>query len=269
MDILERIVAHKKIEVGGRKQLVSTKQLERSQHFGRPVYSLKEFLLHPDKSGIIAEFKRYSPSKKDINTHSTVQEVTTAYAKAGVSGISVLTDQHFFKGTSDDLIIARKYNDVPLLRKEFIIDEYQLVEAKAIGADVILLIAECLEKKQLARLAKFAKSLGLEVLTEIHSTEQLPKLTEDIDIVGVNNRNLKTFKVDLQHSKELFHKIPDTYIRISESGISHPDTIVDLKQHGFQGFLIGENFMKTESPGVACQEFISEIERRGADAQSV
>ena len=269
MDILERIVAHKKIEVGGRKQLVSTKQLERSQHFGRPVYSLKEFLLHPDKSGIIAEFKRYSPSKKDINTHSTVQEVTTAYAKAGVSGISVLTDQHFFKGTSDDLIIARKYNDVPLLRKEFIIDEYQLVEAKAIGADVILLIAECLEKKQLARLAKFAKSLGLEVLTEIHSTEQLPKLTEDIDIVGVNNRNLKTFKVDLQHSKELFHKIPDTYIRISESGISHPDTIVDLKQHGFQGFLIGENFMKTESPGVACQEFISEIERRGAEAQSV
>ena len=259
MDILERIVAHKKIEVGGRKQIISTKQLERSRHFNREVYSLKDFLLRPDKSGIIAEFKRYSPSKKDINTTSKVQDVTTAYAKAGVSGISVLTDTKFFKGTSADLIIARKHNEVPILRKEFIVDEYQLLEAKAIGADVILLIAECLEKNHLARLAKFAKSLGLEVLTEIHSAAQLPKLTEYIDIIGVNNRNLKTFKVDLQHSKELFHKIPSHYIRISESGISNPDTIVDLKQHGFQGFLIGENFMKTLDPGAACSQFITEV----------
>ena len=262
MDILEKIVAHKKIEVGGRKQLTTTKQLERSKHFNRKVHSLKEYLLCPDKSGIIAEFKRYSPSKKDINTHSKVPEVTTGYTAAGVSGISVLTDYHFFKGTSEDLLIARKYNEIPILRKEFIIDEYQLIEAKAIGADVILLIAECLEKDHLARLAKFAKSLGLEVLTEIHTAEQLPKLTEDIDIVGVNNRNLKTFKVDLEHSKQLFHQIPDSYIRISESGISHPDTIVELKQHGFQGFLIGENFMKTQEPGKTCQSFIAEIEDR-------
>jgi len=262
MDILDRIVAHKKIEIGGRKQLVSTKQLERSRHIDRTVHSLKEFLLRPDKSGIIAEFKRYSPSKKDINTTSQVQEVTTAYAAAGVSGISVLTDTKFFKGTIEDLIIARKHNEVPILRKEFIIDEYQLLEAKAMGADVILLIAECLEKAHLARLAKFAKSLGLEVLTEIHSAEQLPKLTEDIDIVGVNNRNLKTFKVDLQHSKELFHKIPASYVRISESGISHPDTIVELKQHGFQGFLIGENFMKTANPGAACAAFIDEVQEK-------
>ena len=268
MDILEKIVAHKQIEVGGRKQLVSTKQLERSQYFTREVISLKTFLLRPDKSGIIAEFKRYSPSKKDINTHSTVQQVTIGYAAAGVSGISVLTDHRFFKGTSNDLIIARKYNDVPILRKEFIIDEYQLLEAKAIGADAILLIAECLEKEQLARLAKFAKSLGLEVLTEIHSAAQLPKLTADIDIVGVNNRNLKTFQVDLQHSKELFHKIPSSYVRISESGISHPDTIVDLKQHGFQGFLIGENFMKTEQPGEACAQFIKEIERKSGEVKN-
>jgi indole-3-glycerol phosphate synthase len=260
MDILERIIAYKHIEVGSRKQLVPTKSLERSQHFGRSTLSLKAAILNPEKSGIIAEFKRHSPSKKDINTTSKVEEVTTAYTQAGVSGISVLTDSKFFKGRSEDLKRARKYNpNTPILRKEFIIDEYQLLEAKSIGADVILLIAECLDKKRIAELAKFAKSLGLEVLTEIHSAAQLPKLTADMDIIGVNNRNLKTFVVDIQASKDLFFKIPDTFIKISESGISHPDTIIDLKQHGFQGFLIGENFMKTMNPGLACAEFTQAV----------
>ena len=260
MDILERIIAYKHIEVGGRKQLVSTKSLERSKYFDRPTLSLKAALLNPNKSGIIAEFKRYSPSKKDINITAKVADVTTGYTKAGVSGISCLTDTKFFKGTTEDLKIARLHNpNTPILRKEFIVDEYQLVEAKSMGADVILLIGECLSKKRLAELAKFAKSLHLEVLTEIHSAEQLPKLTADIDIVGVNNRNLKTFKVDIQHSKELFHQIPNHFIKISESGISHPDTIVELKEHGFQGFLIGENFMKTDNPATACMEFTEAV----------
>ncbi|MEM1124078.1 MAG: indole-3-glycerol phosphate synthase TrpC [Bacteroidota bacterium] len=260
MDILERIVAYKHIEVGGQKQLVSSRSLERSQYFDKPTVSLKKALLDSKKSGIVAEFKRHSPSKKDINVTAKVEDVTVGYTKAKVSGISILTDTKFFKGRKEDVLIARRYNpNTPILRKEFIVDEYQLLEAKAIGADVILLIAECLEKERLAALAKFAKSLGLEVLTEIHSAEQLPKLTEDIDIVGVNNRNLKTFQVDLQHSKDLFHKIPSHFVRISESGISHPDTILDLKAHGFQGFLIGENFMKTDNPAVACKDFTEAI----------
>jgi len=265
MDILEKIIAYKHIEVGNRKQLISTKSLERSRHFSRSPLSLKATLFNPQKSGIIAEFKRHSPSKKDINITAKVAAVTTGYTNSGVSGISVLTDTAFFKGTNEDLKIARKFNpDTPILRKEFIVDEYQLIEAKSIGADIILLIAECLSKKRLAELAAFAKSLGLEVLTEIHSAEQLPKLTSDIDIVGVNNRNLKTFVVDLQHSKELFHQIPDNYIKISESGISHPETIIDLKAHGFQGFLIGENFMKTSDPGAACMEFTKAIQKGAA-----
>ena len=261
MDILERIVAYKHIEVGGRKQVVTTKSLERSQYFNRPTLSLKASLLNPKKSGIIAEFKRHSPSKKDINITAKVADVTMGYTQAGVSGISCLTDTKFFKGTNEDLKIARLNNpQTPILRKEFIVDEYQLIEAKSIGADAILLIAECLDKKRLAALAKFAKSLDLEVLTEIHSAEQLRKLTVDIDIVGVNNRNLKTFKVDIQHSKDLFHQIPSNFIKISESGISHPDTIIDLKTHGFQGFLIGENFMKTDNPGAACMEFTKAVQ---------
>ena len=260
MDILERIVAYKHIEVGDRKQRIATKSLERSKYFDRPTLSLKAALLNPEKSGIIAEFKRHSPSKKDINITAKVEEVTTGYTKAGVSGISCLTDTKFFKGTNEDLKIARLHNPkTPILRKEFIVDEYQLIEAKSIGADVILLIAECLDKNRLAELAKFAKSLDLEVLTEIHSAEQLPKLTEDIDIVGVNNRNLKTFVVDIQHSKDLFYQIPDKFIKISESGISHPDTIVELKEHGFQGFLIGENFMKTANPALSCMEFTNAV----------
>lgn len=261
MDILEKIIAWKQIEVGNNKQLVPTRSLERSMHFNRPTLSLKAALLNPNKSGIIAEFKRHSPSKKDINISASVKDVTTQYTQAGVSGISVLTDTKFFKGKNEDLKIARLNNpQTPILRKEFIVDEYQIIEAKSIGADAILLIAECLEKKQLATLAHFAKSLNLEVLTEIHSVEQLPKLTTDIDIVGVNNRNLKTFVVDIQHSKDLFHQIPDRFVKISESGISNPTTIIDLKAHGFQGFLIGERFMKTENPGAACAEFTNAIQ---------
>ena len=261
MNILDKIVAHKKIEVSKRKGSTSMKTLERSVYFENDCYSMKEFLLRPDKSGIIAEFKRHSPSKGDINKHSTVEEVTTGYAKAGVSGLSVLTDYNFFKGQSEDLIKARNANQIPVLRKDFIVDEYQILEAKSIGADVILLIAECLSKPRVVELSAFAKSLGLEVLMEVHAEKQLSKLTQHIDIVGVNNRDLTTFTVSTQTSVRLFDIIPNDFIKISESGISNPATILELKDVGFQGFLIGEAFMKTENPALACEEFIAALSR--------
>ena len=262
MNILDKIVAYKKIEVSEHKKSTSIKALEQSIYFKNDCHSMKEFLLRPDKSGIIAEFKRHSPSKGDINTHSTVLNVTTGYVKAGVSGLSVLTDQRFFKGQSEDLTNARNFNEVPILRKDFIIDEYQILEAKSIGADVILLIAECLSKPRVAELSAFAKSLGLEVLMEVHAEKELSKLTQHIDIVGVNNRDLTTFKVSTETSVRLFDIIPNDFIKISESGISKPETISKLKAVGFQGFLIGEAFMKTENPALACEEFIDALLRR-------
>jgi len=260
MDILSKIVAHKKQEVTARKAVVSKSMLEQGIYFERSTLSMKEFLLRPDKSGIIAEFKRQSPSKGIINGTATVEAVTTAYVQAGVSGLSVLTDEHFFGGHSNDLRAARKVNDCPILRKDFIIDEYQLLEAKSIGADVILLIAECLDKQQLKQLARTAKKLDLEVLVEVHTLAQLDKLNEHVDIVGVNNRNLKDFTVSIQNSIDLFPSIPAEFIKISESGINDPKSVIQLQEAGFQGFLIGECFMKTANPGLACTNFIEVIQ---------
>lgn len=259
MTILEKIVAYKKEEVAQVKKEISAHALETSIYFDAPCLSLKHFLTHPDKSGIIAEFKRKSPSKGMINETEDVVEVTNGYVKGNVSGLSILTDEHFFGGGNEYLQSARLFNHIPILRKEFIIDDYQVLEAKAIGADVILLIAECLSKQEVIDLAKLAKGIGLEVLMEIHSEEQLEKCNPYIDIVGVNNRNLKTFKVDIQHSVDLFGKISNDFVKISESGISDPRTIVSLKKVGFQGFLIGENFMKSQNPEKACQSFIEAI----------
>ena len=260
MTILEKIVAHKQKEVAERKELYPAKLLEQSIYFPTPTVSLKKYLLRPDKSGIIAEFKRRSPSKGDINAFASVEKVSIGYMQAGASALSVLTDKHFFGGSNADLTEARKFNFCPILRKEFIIDEYQLIEAKSIGADVILLIAECLEKDQVLQLAKQAKALGLEVLLEIHSEEQLEKLNEFVDVVGVNNRNLKDFSVSIQTSIDLFSKIPDDFLKISESGISDANAIVELKQVGFQGFLIGEYFMKSADPAKTCRELIKKVE---------
>ena len=257
MTILEKIVAHKKKEIDNKKSLYPTKLLEKSIYFDTPVVSLKKYILREDKSGIIAEFKRHSPSKGDINPYAKVEEVSIGYMQAGASALSVLTDEAFFKGKNADLTEARKFNFCPILRKDFVVDEYQIIEAKSIGADAILLIAECLEKQELAALAKLAKSLGLEVLMEIHSQEQLNKICPDLDLIGVNNRNLKTFEVSTQTSVDLFPHIPADFVPISESGISHPDTIKALKAVGFQGFLIGEHFMASSNPGRACREFIA------------
>lgn len=262
MDILEKIVAHKKKEVAQRKSLYTEKLLEQSIYFeGKPV-SLKKYLTRPDKSGIIAEFKRQSPSKGVINAHAKVERTTIGYMQAGASALSVLTDKEFFGGTNDDLKTARKYNFCPVLRKDFVIDEYQIVEAKSIGADAILLIAACLEPQRLKALAAFAKSFGLEVLMEVHNEEELQhNLNEHLDVIGVNNRNLKTFEVNVGTSKQLAEMIPSEFVKISESGISDPATIVDLKTYGFQGFLIGETFMRSARPDLAAREFIEQLNK--------
>ena len=262
MDILEKIIAHKQQEVAEKKGLFPPKLLEQSTYFeGKPV-SLKKYLLREDKTGIIAEFKRKSPSKGVINAHAPVERTTIGYMQAGASALSVLTDKEFFGGDTKDLMTARKFNFCPVLRKDFVIDEYQIVEAKSIGADAILLIAAALEPARLKELAAFAKGLDLEVLMEVHNQEELENnLNEHLDVVGVNNRNLKTFEVSVETSKILAELIPNDFVKISESGISDPATIVELKQHGFQGFLIGETFMRSGRPELAAADFIDKVRR--------
>jgi indole-3-glycerol phosphate synthase len=260
MDILDKIIAHKAKEVAENKDLYPVKLLENSLYFpGQPV-SMKKYLLRPDKSGIIAEIKRKSPSKGAINMYVSVERTSIGYMQAGASALSILTDKEFFGGKNEDLTTARKFNFCPILRKDFIIDEYQIVEAKAIGADVILLIAAALKPEKLKQLAAFAKSLKMEVLLEVHNEEELnTSINEHVDMVGVNNRNLKTFDVSIQTSLKLAKLIPDNFIKVSESGISNPETILELKQNGFQGFLIGENFMQYGRPEKACATFIEKL----------
>ncbi|MBL1410725.1 indole-3-glycerol phosphate synthase TrpC [Sphingobacterium faecale] len=260
MTILDKIVARKKTEVAEAKAKVTIQQLEKYPLFSRICYSLKESIEHPQRTGIIAEYKRASPSKGIINGRSTVQEVVQGYQAAGASAISVLTDQDFFQGSLADLTAAREVLQLPLLRKEFIIDKYQIAEAKAFGADIILLIAACLTPAEVESLSIYAKSIGLNVLLEVHNEEELQRsIFNSIDAIGVNNRNLKDFSVSLDHSYDLVNKIPNRFIKVSESGISDPHTIRDLKKRGFQSFLIGENFMKTIDPGEAMKNFVGEV----------
>jgi len=259
MDILETIVAHKKTEVAAAKAKVTIEDLKKQPFFSRPTLSLKKFLLDETKTGIIAEFKRKSPSKGIINGNATVAEVTGAYAKHGASCLSVLTDEKFFGGTPADLIEARE-NNIPILRKDFMIDTYQLYEARAMGADVILLIAACLTPQQVKEFAAVAKDLQLEVLLEIHNEDELQHICDEVDFVGVNNRNLKTFEVDINTSLKLIQYIPSHQLAIAESGISNVDTIVTLKRAGFKGFLIGENFMKAPQPSIAFAEFVRTLQ---------
>ncbi len=262
MDILYKIIANKEIEVAEKKSLYPTKLLEKSIYFPSKTVSLKKYLLREDKAGIIAEIKRKSPSKGMINEHVSVERTSISYMQGGASAISVLTDTEFFGGKNEDLSTARKFNYCPILRKDFTIDEYQIVEAKSIGADAILLIAAVLSPKRLKELASFAKSFGLEVLMEVHNLEELTThLNEHLDVVGVNNRNLKTFEVNIETSIELAKAIPDQFVKISESGINDPETVIKLMKHGFQGFLIGEYFMSHSRPGAACAEFIQKIKK--------
>ncbi|HXH99731.1 MAG TPA: indole-3-glycerol phosphate synthase TrpC [Sphingobacteriaceae bacterium] len=260
MTILDTIVEKKKEEIAVSKKSIKVARLEESEYFSRTCYSLKEFVLDPARTGIIAEFKRRSPSKGTINDIASVSSVTTDYADAGASALSVLTDNSFFGGESSDLTEARKKNELPILRKDFMLDEYQIIEAKALGADIILLIAAILSPERIKQLAKVAKNIGLNVLLEVHNREELDRsLCNDLDAIGVNNRNLNDFSVSLDHSYELVDIIPDQFLKISESGISDPATIRDLKKAGFNGFLIGENFMKEQDPGKAMKLFVKDL----------
>jgi len=258
MNILDKIIEHKRGEVRLRKSAVPVAALEKSHFFSRPTLSLKQFLLDETRTGIITEFKRKSPSKGVINGQADVVTVTTAYANNGASCLSVLTDENFFGGSTEDLLKAR-INEIPILRKDFIIDEYQVTEAKAMGADVILLIAACLSIQRVQQLAGFAKSLGLNVLLELHAEEELEHICDETGLVGINNRNLKTFEVDIERSLKMAQKIPAAKVKIAESGIASAATIQLFRENGFQGFLMGENFMKEADPGKAFAKFVQEL----------
>jgi indole-3-glycerol phosphate synthase len=258
MNILDTIITHKRSELAQRKATVPLSALEKSSFFFRPSLSLKAALRDPRSTGIIAEFKRRSPSKGVINDKVDVAEVTRGYTAGGAACLSVLTDQHFFGGRDSDLLTAR-VNEIPILRKEFIIDEYQIVEARAIGADVILLIAACLTPAEVRRLAAFARGLGLDVLLEIHGEEELDHICDETVLVGVNNRDLRTFTVDIDRSIRLSRRIPAGKLLVAESGISRVETILQMKDAGFSGFLIGESFMKAADPAAAFAEFTREL----------
>jgi indole-3-glycerol phosphate synthase len=232
--------------------------LEATSSFNRTPFSLAESLQKGSRTGIIAEFKRRSPSKGIINETASVIDVTTAYAENGASGVSVLTDEKFFGGSNEDLIEAR-INNVPMLRKDFIIDEYQVAEAKSIGADVILLIAACLTPGEVERLSRFAKSLGLEVLLELYDEREVGHICEQTQLVGINNRNLKTFEVNIEQSLKMAERIPTDKIKIAESGIDTVDDVVLFRENGFKGFLIGEMFMKHPDPAIAFAEFANAL----------
>ena len=259
MNILEKISTEKRRETAERKSLYPAKLLERSIYFETPVVSLKKYLLRPDKSGIIAEFKRKSPSKGMINAYASVEEVTLAYMQAGASALSVLTDEPFFGGTSKDLTTARQFNFCPILRKDFVLDEYQIIESKSIGADAVLLIAACLTPSEVKTLADFARSLGLEVLLELHDEAEIGHIPDENVLVGINNRNLQTMQTDVRASFRMAERLPAGLLKVSESGISSAEKIRELRAAGFQGFLIGEYFMQSSDPGARCKELITNL----------
>ena len=259
MSILDTIIARKFEEVAERKLITPIASLENTEHFSKQIISLKQSILDPSRTGIIAEFKRKSPSKGIINNSAEVVDVTNAYAEFGASGLSILTDADFFGGFTDDLIKAR-INQLPILRKDFIVDEYQIVEAKSMGADVILLIASCLTPLRVKELAAFAKSLQLEILLELHHSNELDHINEHIEIVGINNRNLNTFEVDIENSIRMAEKLGNSFVKVAESGIKSPEDVIRFKNYGFDGFLIGENFMKNSNPASAFQSFIKSLQ---------
>ena len=261
MNILEQIIARKKEEVAVQKELVAESVLKQMPFYKAPALSMASYLTMPGKTGIIAEFKRKSPSKGIINDTATVKDVTGAYSANGASGLSVLTDADFFGGSLQDLTAATVH-ETPILRKDFMVDPYQIIEAKAHGAEVILLIAACLTPTEVKHLAAVAKDTGLEVLLEIHTKAELDHVCDNVDMVGINNRNLKTFEVDLAHSIALAKMLPAHLPKIAESGISDVSAIIELKKEGFDGFLIGENFMKTPDPAAAFSAFVADLKKR-------
>ncbi len=259
MNILDQIIAQKKREVVLKKSLVSANQLQNTVLFNSRTTSLSKSVLH-SPFGIVAEHKRRSPSKATINHNLFLEDVVKGYEDAGASGISVLTDTNFFGGSLDDFLLAKACVKTPLLRKEFIVDEYQILESKAYGADAILLIAAVLTQSEIKTLAAFAHSIALEVLLEVHNQAELDKsLIPELDMIGVNNRNLKTFEVRLDTSLALVDKIPNNVVKISESGLHTAEDIKLLKSAGFNGFLMGEAFMKNNNPGAELATLLQQL----------
>lgn len=262
MNILEEIIARKRIEVAGAKKNTPVSELENSPFFKRETISLKAALERENVPSIIAEFKRRSPSRGEINSRVKPAQIAQDYQNAGATAMSVLTDTISFGGATHDLVMARQNAKIPLLRKEFMIDPYQIIEAKAIGADAILLIAACLTPNHLKEMAQTAQQYGLEVLLEVHNQAELEShLNKYVSVVGVNNRNLKTFDVSIDTSLKLANLIPDEFVKISESGLRSSEEIVKLHKAGYQGFLIGESFMKSADPGKSCKELLLSIDQ--------
>lgn len=257
-DILEEIIVRKQVLLKEQKKVVSPEQLEENIQRDFPCLSMREALLS-SPTGIIAEFKRKSPSKGWIKEQALAEEIVPAYERNGAAALSILTDEPFFGGSLKDIRTVRPSVGIPILRKDFIIDEYQLYQAKVVEANAVLLIAAALKPKRCAELAACAHRLGLETLLEIHSEKELAYIDENIDMVGVNNRNLGTFHTNVENSFRLISRLPTDIVLVSESGISSPDTMKRLHEAGFKGFLIGENFMKTDDPGKALKEFIAEL----------
>ena len=260
MTILEKIITKKRVEVAASKQAISLTALQSQPQFNRDIFSFSDALQRAGSSGVIAEFKRKSPSKGFINEHADAASITTGYTKAGAAALSVLTDAFFFGGSTEDLLAARN-NAIPILRKDFIIDEYEIVEAKAMGADVILLIAACLTPLEVKQFTNFSHNLGMEVLLELHDVSELGHLYENVDVVGINNRNLKTFEVDVNLAIALSKLLPQHKPKIAESGIADVHTAANFLQEGYCGLLMGEAFMATSDPAAACQGFIASLQK--------
>jgi indole-3-glycerol phosphate synthase len=260
MNILDTIIAHKRKEVDTRKRIIQVKSLETSDLFKSARPSFRDAIAAPGPS-IIGEFKRKSPSKGIINEFIEIDEVAKGYEAAGVKAMSILTDLEFFGGDELDLQKVAEYSGIPLLRKDFIVDEYQIIESKSIGASAILLIAAVLTKKEIHKFTHLAGSLGLDILFEIHDPSELEKLNVRNNILGINNRNLKTFAVDLGHSQELIRQLPSDSLKVAESGLSSFEEVKHLFDAGFDAFLIGENFMRTPDPGRAAEKFIKGLKQ--------
>jgi indole-3-glycerol phosphate synthase len=257
--ILDEIAQFKTRLLDYKKQVVSLKELENRPMFSRECFKLTDFLSH-SPYGIIAEHKRRSPSKPHLNFKTDIFKVAEGYQEAGVSGMSVLTEQKYFGGSLEDLLLARASAKIPLLRKDFMVDEYQIIESKAHGADVILLIAACLTPNQVKMFSILARQLGMQSILEVHNQSELDSyICDTVDVIGVNNRNLKTFEVNLDTSYRLLDRIPKDFLKISESGISKTEELINLKKAGFDGFLLGETFMKTDNPGLKAKAFIEDL----------
>ena len=255
-NILERIIEHKKLEVERRRSTHSLDALQDSAAYERKRHSLCRALEDSRHFGIIAEFKRKSPSQQDIRLDADAATVARGYAEAGAAAISCLTDAHFFGARPDDIDQVRAAVDLPIIRKDFIVDRYQLHESRAMGADAVLLIATALSAGQIDEFAEEAGELGLQVICEVHDESEVAKISPSVDIIGINNRNLTNFQVDISNSLELEEMLPPGILRISESGIEDPQSIVKLRHAHFRGFLIGTYFMRQPDPGKACADFI-------------